>query len=384
MSPGGETNSRDRVLQAFREEFGSEAQLVVRAPGRVNLIGEHTDYNEGFVLPIAIEPATWIAARRRDDRRIRVRSLEFSQAAGFDLGDLQPGGLPWAEYVKGVAWSLEASGLRLCGWEGVLLGEVPIGAGLSSSASVEMAVSRVFAALSDLTWDPAAFARLAQKAENEWVGVRCGLMDQMASALGVQGHALLIDFQALTWQAVPLPPGTVVAILDTGTRRALLDSAYNERRAQCEAAARHFGLRALRDLALEALERQGDRLGETLLRRARHVVSENVRTLEAAEAMRRGDAVRLGQLMLASHASLRDDFGVSTSELDRMVDLACRRDGCFGARLTGAGFGGSVVALVKESAAEDFSWRVAEKYRAATGRQASVILTRAADGASLA
>lgn len=379
-----ERHGRDRVLRAFREEFDGEAQVVARAPGRVNLIGEHTDYNEGFVLPVAIEPATWIAARPRDDRRVRLRSLEFSQTTQFDLSDLQPGNQPWAEYVKGVAWSLEASGFRLCGWEGVMRGEVPIGAGLSSSASVEMAVARIFAAVSDLAWDAAVFARLAQRAENEWVGVRCGLMDQMASALGRQGHALLIDFRGLEWQLVPLPPGTVVAILDTGTRRTLLDSAYNQRRSECEAAARQLGLRSLRDLSPEALDAAARRLEGTLLRRARHVVEENARTLEAAAAMRQGNARRLGQLMLASHASLRNDFEVSTPELDRMVDLACRQDGCFGARLTGAGFGGSVVALVEETTAEAFGQRVAQEYLAVTGRQANVILTWAADGASLA
>ncbi len=375
--------SRERALQAFRERFGGEAEVAARAPGRVNLIGEHTDYNQGFVLPIAIEPAAWIAARPRDDQRVRVHSLEFSQTVEFDLADFRREGPPWAEYVRGVAWSLDRSGFRLCGWDGVLLGEVPIGAGLSSSASVEMAVARIFAAFSGLAWDAAAFARLAQRAENEWVGVRCGLMDQMASALGRQGHALLIDFEALTWQTVPLPAGTVVAILDTGTRRALLDSAYNERRSECEEAARRLGVRSLRALSLEALEASGGCLEDMLLRRARHVVTENARTLEAVEAMRRGDAVRFGQLMLASHASLRDDFEVSTAELDRMVALACRQDGCFGARLTGAGFGGSAVALVEGETAETFADRVVAEYQAATGRRARALLTRAADGASL-
>ncbi len=376
-------DSQERVTQTFRKNFGGEAALVARAPGRVNLIGEHTDYNEGFVLPIAIERATWIAARPRADRRVRVCSLEFSETAEFDLDDLHRGPQAWAEYVKGVAWSLEGEGFALCGWEGVLLGEVPIGAGLSSSASVEMAVARVFAAVSALSWDPAWFARLAQRAENEWVGVRCGLMDQLASALGRQGHALLIDCRVLTWQPEPLPPGTVVAILDTGTRRALLDSAYNERRAQCENVARQLGLRALRDLSLEMLAQCAGSLEPTLLRRARHVVSENARTLEAAEAMRRGDAARLGQLMLASHISLRDDYEVSTPELDLMVDLACREEGCFGARLTGAGFGGSAVALVEEMAAEVFAARVADHYRAATARDSAVLVTRAAEGASV-
>ncbi|MEW6567972.1 MAG: galactokinase [Chloroflexota bacterium] len=376
--------ARDRVVQAFREHFAGDPGLVVHAPGRVNLIGEHTDYNDGFVLPIAIDRASWIAARPRDDRRVRVTSLEFPESAEFALDDLRRGSSSWGEYVKGVAWSLQAAGHRLRGWDGVLLGEVPIGAGLSSSASVELAVAGAFAAVSDLDWQPEAFARLAQRAENEWVGVRCGIMDQMASAVGQRGHALLIDCRSLAWEAVPLPPGFVVAVLDTGTRRALLDSGYNERRAQCEAVARHFGRRALRDVSPQELEREASRLEPVLLRRARHVIGENARTLEAAEAMRREDATRLGQLMMASHASLRDDFEVSSAELEIMVACARRQPGCYGARLTGAGFGGSAVALVEETAAPAFAERVAEEYRTASGREARILLTQAADGASLA
>lgn len=372
---------RAAVEREFRSRFDEAPPWVVRAPGRVNLIGEHTDYNDGFVLPMAIEREVWIALRPRADRRVKVQSLDFAEEACFGLDPVQRGGPAWGEYPKATAWALEGAGLRLAGWEGLMSSDVPIGAGLSSSAAVELATARAFASVSGLAWDPAAMARLAQRGENGWVGVNCGIMDQMISASGRAGHAVLIDCRSLETRAVPLPANTVVVILDTATRRGLVDSAYNERRRQCEAAAAHFGVAALRDVGLPDFHRRRQGLDDVTLRRARHVVTENERTLAAAEAMRAGDAGTLGALMNASHASLRDDFEVSSAALDAMVDAAQAVPGCFGARMTGAGFGGCAVALVARAHADDFTRSVSAEYERRTGRTPLVYVTGAAAGA---
>ena len=372
-----------QVVAEFERRFGAPPSVVVRAPGRVNLIGEHTDYNDGFVLPMAIDRAVWIAARPRPDRRVVVHSVNMDRSVSFALDGLENTGAGWAEYLKGVAWALSEAGHRLRGWEGVIAGDVPIGAGLSSSAALEMAAARLFAALSNLPWDPVGMARLGQRVENRWVGVNCGIMDQMASAAGQAGHALLIDCRSLETQPVPLPPDTVVVVLDTATRRGLVDSAYNARRAQCEAAARFFGVAALRDVSLARFEQEADALDEVTRRRARHVITENARTLQAVEAMRQGDAAALGRLMDASHASLRDDFEVSSPALDAMVACARRSAGCYGARMTGAGFGGCAVALVRAATAEAFVQQVVTCYLATTGRTPQVYVCRATDGAEM-
>jgi len=373
-----------RVVQAFERRFAASPDFVVRAPGRVNLIGEHTDYNDGFVLPMAIDRAIWIALRPRDDDEVHVHSLEFSDSISFPLDALENTKSGWSEYLKGVAWSLQEAGYALQGWEGVVAGDVPRGAGLSSSAALELAAARAFAcAAPALPWAPKEIARLCQRAENEWVGVQCGIMDQMISAAGQADHALLIDCRSLETEAVPLPPGTVAVVLDTATRRGLVDSLYNERRAQCEAAAAFFGVPALRDVSVEQFRARAQALDEVKRRRARHVVTENARTVRAVEMMRRGDADALGRLMDASHASLRDDFEVSSDELDQMVACARREEGCYGARMTGAGFGGSAVALVDEDAAEAFAEAVAACYRAATGIAPAVTICTATAGAEV-
>ncbi|MCW5858860.1 MAG: galactokinase [Caldilineales bacterium] len=374
---------KGRVVEAFQARFGAAPAVVVRAPGRVNLIGEHTDYNDGFVLPMAIERAIWIALRPRADGRVKVYSLDLDRWAAFDLSDLQRQQASWIEYLKGVAWALTDAGYGLAGWEGVVGGDVPRGAGLSSSAAIELATARAFQAVSGFAWQPATMARLGQRAENEWVGVNCGIMDQMISAAGRAGHALLIDCRSLETQAAPLPPGVVVVILDTATRRGLVDSAYNERRAQCEAAARFFAVPALRDVSTERFGAEAGLLDDTTRRRARHVVSENERTLAAAAAMQADDAATLGRLMDASHISLRDDFEVSSRALDVMVEIARRQPGCLGARMTGAGFGGCAVALVQAERAESFARMVEEDYFAATTLRPAIYDSRAADGASV-
>jgi galactokinase len=378
-----EPSPRERVVAAFREKHGVDPELVVRAPGRVNLIGEHTDYNDGFVLPMAIDRAVWIALQRRGDGTISVQSLDYHRTQSFEVEKLKRGKGGWIEYVKGTVWAMREAGKSVTGWNGTMAGDVPIGAGLSSSAALELATARAITAATGGDWDPVEMARLCQRAENGWVGVQCGIMDQMISAAGRRDHAVLIDCRSLETRAVPLPPAVLVVILDTSTRRELAGSSYNDRRSQCEAAADHFGVPALRDLSLQELEAGAEGLDPVAARRARHVVSENARTLEAAEAMRAGDSRRLGELMTASHRSLRDDFEVSSDELDRMVELALNQPGCLGARMTGAGFGGCAVALVEADRAEAFADAVAARYREATHLEPKLYVTGATEGASV-
>lgn len=371
------------VTKEFTRRLGQPPTFLVRAPGRVNLIGEHTDYNDGFVLPMAIDRAVWLALRPRPDRRILVYSFDFEETADFNLDNLERNSDSWPEYLKGVAWALQEAGYTLQGWEGVLSGNVPVGAGLSSSAALEMATARAFAAVGGWPWQAAEMAKLGQRAENEWVGVQCGIMDQMISAAGKAGHALLIDCRSLQTKQVPLPPDTAVVVLDTATRRGLTASAYNERRAQCETAARFFGVTALRDVDLAQFNARAEALDPVARRRARHVITENERTLQATEAMRRGDAETFGQLMNASHASLRYDFEVSSRELNEMVNCAGQHPACYGARMTGAGFGGCAVALVQAGAAADFADTVTACYQATTRLQPNITICSAADGAAV-
>ncbi|MCP4539589.1 MAG: galactokinase [Chloroflexi bacterium] len=373
---------KQRVTKEFERRFGVPPAFVVRAPGRVNLIGEHTDYNDGFVLPMAIDRAMWIAGQPRNDRRVMGHSLDLDQTTEFSLDRMEKK-TGWGEYVKGVAWALQKVNYTLQGWEGVISGDVPIGAGLSSSAALQLATARVFAVTSKFPWDPATMSKIALHAENEWIGVNCGIMDQMISAAGKADHALLIDCRSLETQSVPLPPGTAIVVLDTATRRGLVDSAYNERRAQCDAAARAFGVPALRDVSVTEFRIQADQLDEITRRRARHVVTENARTLQAAEAMRRGDAVELGQLMNDSHTSLRDDFEVSSDGLNIIVTCARQEKACYGARMTGAGFGGCAVALVRADAAQAFATSVAACYQEAMGIAPNIYVCSATNGAEI-
>lgn len=374
---------RQSLVRAFSDRFGLEPDLVVRAPGRVNLIGEHTDYNEGFVLPMAIDRALWISLRPRTDDQVIVHALDLDQAVAFSARAPRRGGSGWVEYVKGVAWSLQEAGYVVRGWEGVVSGDVPRGAGLSSSAALELATARAFCAASQFQWDAAQMAKICQRAENEWVGVRCGIMDQMISATARAGHALLIDCRDLTTRPVPLPTEAIIVVLDTATQRTLTDSGYNTRRKECEAAAEALGVRSLRDVQVADLKERGGALSGVLRRRARHVLRENARVLRAAEAMRGGDLVELGRLMDASHASLRDDFEVSTRELDAIVSCARREEGCYGARMTGAGFGGCAIALVQRAVATTFVDVVTACYLDATRMEARAYVCSAAEGAEV-
>ena len=370
------------VRDIFTDKFGKPPEWVIRAPGRVNLIGEHTDYNDGFVLPMAIDRAVWIALRRREDDHVKLYADEFEIWDEFSLAELERG-KGWLEYPKGVAWALQEAGYSLQGWEGVVMGDVPRGSGLSSSAALELATARAFCAVSDFEWDAKKMAQLGQKAENAWVGANTGIMDQLISAAGQEGYALLINCRSLELEPVSLPPDTSVVVMDTTTRHTHTDSGYNERREQCETAAEFFGVEALRDVTLEKFEEKAAELDEVVRRRAKHVITENARTLDAAEAMKRGDAGALGKLMNSSHDSLRDDFEVTNDALNAMVECAREQPGCYGARMTGGGFGGCAVALVEEDSAERFVTEVSACYQQATGMEPQLYVCEATTGAEV-
>ncbi len=373
----------ERVQEEFIHRFSQPATWLIRAPGRVNLIGEHTDYNDGFVLPMAIDRTVWIAMRPRNDRRVLISSLEMTNVGSFSLDDLQRDGLEWYEYLKGTAWALSQEGHDLRGWEGVMSSDVPVGAGLSSSAAIEMATARAFAQIAGFEWKPVGMAKAGRRAENEWIGVNSGIMDQMASAACQAGHALFLDCRSLDYENIPLPPSVAVVVLDTATRRGNVDSGYNERFKQCQAAARHFGVKALRDVTLQELLEKGAGLDEVVYRRARHVVTENQRVLDAIVAMRAGNVEQLGLLLDASHASMRDDFEITNDALNIMVSIARRQPGCYGARMTGGGFGGCAMALVNAGQAENFAATVAHEYQAESGLTPSVYVCHPSQGAEV-
>lgn len=360
-----------QIEDAFSSAFGHKPQWLVRAPGRVNLIGEHTDYNQGFVLPLAIDRFTWLAMAPRQDGVCRALSLDVAGSVSFETG--QPvHGAGWGEYIKGVAWAMASGGLPLAGWDGLVKSDLPMGGGLASSAALEMAAARAFALTSLIEWDGRGMAERSQNAERQWVGVQCGIMDQLAVAEGRSGCVMLIDCRSLDLVHYPLPAGYSVVVMDTGTRRDLVGSAYNTRQSECAEAARLLGVSALREADLTMLSESGNRMPPALVRRARHVITENARTLAAAAAMDRGDAMALGQLIHESHASLRDDFQVSTPHLDVIVALAEKQPGCVGARLTGAGFGGCAVALVRIGEAARFCESVAKGYAERTGIEPAI------------
>ena len=373
------------LVSRFEQRFGHRPAFLARAPGRVNLIGEHTDYNDGFVLPMAIDREVAVVGAPRDDRRIRLYALNFDDEACFALDQLQRGEpAHWSDYPRGMAWALQEAGFDLVGFDGVLYGDVPIGSGLSSSAAIEMAVFMALAACQPALagLDRVRAAKLAQRAENAFVGVNCGIMDQFVSALGQAGHALFIDCRSLDYAPVPMPVGMAVVVVDTAAPRSLAASAYNERRAQCEAAARLLGVPALRDLSPELFTQRRAALPALVAQRAEHVIYENRRVLDAVAALRAGDVATFGRLMNESHDSLRDLYEVSSAELDAVVEIARGVSGVYGARMTGAGFGGCAIALAKQTAVDALRNAVMREYPARTGRQPSIYVCTANDGAS--
>lgn len=374
------------LFAAFEERYGYRPRLIIRAPGRVNLIGEHTDYNDGFVLPIAIDRAAYVAARAREDDVVQVHSQSFNQDDSFQLGEIAFNEKqPWSNYVRGVVKALLARIPSMAGANIMIDGDVPMGSGLSSSAALEVATGYTFQLLNDLNLLGEELALLAQGAENTFVGVRCGIMDQFISALGRADHALLIDCRDLDYRPVPLPSGIKVIVSGSGVHHEHASSGYNQRREECEEAVRLLKahkpkITALRDISIEELNQWSADLPPTVLKRARHVVTENQRVLDSVAALDAGDLKRFGQLMNESHTSMRDDYEISVPEIDTLVTLAREVPGCYGSRLTGGGFGGSTVSLVDADADERFIEHVAAGYKAATGRDATIYVCRASDG----
>ena len=368
----------DKLKTAFHDRYGSAPRLF-RAPGRVNLMGDHTDYNEGFVLPMAIDLETVVAGARREDRRVRVHSINRGEQAEFDLDrPARPCRGIWLDYVEGMARSLEAARQPLSGADLLLLSTVPEGAGLSSSAALEVAVGFALLSLSGQPVEPRALALSAQQAEHQYVGTKSGIMDQLVAVAARRGAAVLIDCRSLEIKHVPIDLSRVAVIVcDTKVKHELSSSNYNARRAECEQAVELFGkqldgVRSLRDVDLETLHQLADLLPDVLRRRCRHVITENERTLDMAEAFRAGDLQWAGRLMFESHNSLREDYEVSCFELDQMVEAASHIDGVIGARMTGGGFGGSTVNLVHAESADEFCQKIKKSYLEATGIVPSV------------
>ena len=373
---------RERAIGAFRDAFGGMPELVVAAPGRVNLIGEHTDYNDGFVMPVAIDRQVVVAAARRVDGMVDLRSLDMGGRSTFSLAEIQLDPVAtWSNYERGVAKILVDAGKVIGGANVVITGDVPIEAGLSSSAAVEVATAYMFSQLYDLGLDRVEMALLAQRAENEFVGMRCGIMDQYISALGRANHALMIDCRSLDYELVPVPEGVAIIVCDTKVQRGLVDSEYNARRRECESGARLLGVKALRDVTPAKLEARAGELPALTLKRCRHVVYENQRVLDSIQALERADLAAFGRLMYASHDSLRDDYEVSCKKLDAMVEVAREVGGVYGARMTGAGFGGCTVNLVEVAHADAFAAQVAPAYTAATGLIPAIYVCAVEDGA---
>jgi galactokinase len=368
----------------FRAVFGYLPTFVARAPGRVNLIGEHTDYNEGFVLPMAIDRDVTYVGSIRDDKRVRIYSVNFDELSEFSVDALSASQTEaWSNYARGVADVLGRSGHTLQGFDAVMFGDVPIASGLSSSAAAEMATIMAFEAAKPggLSINGVDAARFAQRAEREFVGVNCGIMDQFISSLGQTGHALLIDCRSLVYEVVAMPKGASVVVVDTSAPRTLAGSAYNERRAQCEEGARLMGVTALRDVSVEAFAQHRPNLPALIAQRCEHVIHENQRTLDAVAAMKAGNLGELGRLMNASHDSLRDLYQVSSHELDTVVNIARGIPGVYGARMTGAGFGGCAIALTDNAAVNHVSEAVMADYPRLTQRQPKVYVTVASAGA---
>lgn len=387
-----EETSMDQVrdlLAKFNSRFHSAAR-VYRAPGRVNLIGEHTDYNEGFVLPAAIGFSCWVAIAPRDDRKLALYSENFDELVEADLDNLKVHATgKWADYPLGVAWALEQAGYRLSGANLCISGEVPLGAGLSSSAALE--VSTGFALMHHAQHSIALkeLAFLCQRAENEFVGARCGIMDQFVSCHGRAGSAMLLDCRSLDFQLLPLPAEVHLVICNTMVKHSLGGSEYNVRRGECEEGVRQLSkalpeIRALRDVSLADLGSHRGLLSDHIYKRCRHVVTEIARTRSAASALQSGEIAALRQLMAESHRSLRDDYGVSCRELNIMVDLAMQQPGVLGARMTGGGFGGCTINLVQAADSDQFCERVAEGYRAATGSRPDIYECEASQGVGIA
>jgi galactokinase len=380
----------ERLGPDFRAAFDrTDAPRIAIAPGRVNLIGEHTDYNDGWVLPMAIDRWIGVACAPRDDGVLRAHSAVFDETRELSIDYLTPpGGSEWISFVAGVAWAMRSSGFEVGGADLVVDGDVPLGSGLSSSSALVMATTLALCEISGIPWSPVEMALLGHRVESDWVGVKGGVMDQYTATMARKGHALLLDCRSLSHRPVRIPDEAVVVVMNTGTPRALAASAYNDRSASCRTAVEVLRgadptIRALRDVDLVLLEANRGRLDETTYRRVRHVVEENARPPAMADALIEGDLTTAGRLMDESHFSLRDLYEVSSVELDLFTELAREHTACFGARLTGAGFGGCAIALVSDAGAEDFMAATHSRYREQVELQSSVFACRPESGAHL-
>jgi len=375
-----------QLLEAFQARFGTAANIY-RAPGRVNLIGEHTDYNDGFVLPAAIEFYCWVAAAARKDGKVAIYSENFNETVEASLNSLTPlGKKHWSNYPLAVAWVMPQAGKPLTGANLYIAGEVPLGAGLSSSAAIEVAVGLALVSVSGLAVDRAELAQLCQKAENEFVGARVGIMDQFVSCHGRASHALMLDCRSLEYELVKLPANVQLVMCNTMVKHELASGEYNARRAECEEGVRNLRtafpeVRALRDVTLAQLEAHRQKLTPKVFARCRHVITENERVKSAVKTLHRGDSKALGALLQDSHRSLRDDYEVSCKELDLMVEIAMAQPGLIGARMTGGGFGGCTVNLVESAAVSNFKQDVAEEYSSKTGLTPEIYVSPASEGA---
>jgi galactokinase len=379
----------DQILERFHSRFGKNGR-VFRAPGRVNIIGEHTDYNQGFVLPAAIDFFCWVAVSSRDDEKIVVYSENFDQL--IEVGARAIGSWPrdgWAAYPLGVGWALEQAGFHMRGCNLYITGDVPLGSGLSSSAAIEVATALALLDLCEATLHPTKVALLCQHAENDFVGARCGIMDQFIASNGRASHCVLLDCRSLEGRAIPLPPDVVLVVCNSMVKHELASTEYNKRREECEEAVRLLKtalptIHALRDVSIEQLDTYKKLLPELIYQRARHVVTEDQRTLLTARAFEQGDLSRVTEWMAESHKSLRDDYEVSCRELDILVEIADTQKGVLGARMTGGGFGGCTINLVKQEFVSSFIRSVEEEYFRRTALRSQILSMRAATGAGLA
>jgi galactokinase len=378
----------ERTAELFSKCFGEEPRRTVAAPGRVNLIGEHTDYNDGFVLPMAIQKYTLMAGIRTTDREVTLHGDTTGDTAKFSVRQrAKKGDPPWSNYVRGVVAGFQDRGQKISGFSGVIDSTLPYGGGLASSAALEVAVATLIEALYDKALDPMEKALLCQKAEHDFAGVPCGIMDQYTSILAKEDHALLLDCRTRETTLVPMQdPSVTVLIVNTNVRHRLAEGEYAKRRAQCEAAAKALGVAALRDVSSKELQAGQTHLDPVVFRRALHVVTENERTLQMARAIRAGDWDSVGNLMYESHASLRNDYQVSCPELDSVVEIARslgKKSGVIGCRMTGAGFGGCAVSLVRTDALSAVTRRIEESYERKTNNQPSIFSSRPAGGAQI-
>jgi len=378
----------DLLTTRFQKVFGTVPRIF-RAPGRVNLIGEHTDYNDGFVMPAAIGFYTWVAAAQRDDRLLEAYSDHFDEKISLSLDELAgPPKKHWSDFVRGVAATLQSAGYKLSGANLAIHGEVPLGAGLSSSASLEVATALALTSTSGVAIPRLEMVKLCQAAEHQYVGTRCGIMDQFVTTFGSAGNAIMLDCRSLEFESIPVPREVRLVVCNTMVRHELASGEYNRRRADCEAgvkllATRLPGIRALRDVALADLEKHKDLLPSSIYRRCRHVITENQRVLDAAKALKSQNAEQFGRLMYDSHASLRDDYEVSCKELDLLVEQAVAGPGILGARMTGGGFGGCTVNLVRADCVPAFEAHIVKSYNKATGITPDTYVCEPSQGAEV-